>query len=296
MPIALILYHLTQTTMKRVLFPLLSLLMFASCGQREINIKAATYNVRYDAAADATNGDSWTERKGAVAKLILDHDFDIVGTQEANDMQMPELAELLPEYDYIYHPYGNTQRYGHNCITFFKRDKYELLDKGTFWYSPTPDVESVGWDATDYRLCNWGKFRDKATGREFFYFNSHLYWRLEEARAKSGAVLVEKIKEIAGEKPVIAVGDYNSRPETPQVKDILSLMNDAYAISETTPAGSFDTDLGGGNFVGPANGRIDFIFVSKGIRVKDYTVVEDKRANSHYPSDHLPIVCNLVVE
>ncbi len=282
--------------MKRVLFPLLSLLMFASCGQREINIKAATYNVRYDAAADATNGDSWTERKGAVAKLILDHDFDIVGTQEANDMQMPELAELLPEYDYIYHPYGNTQRYGHNCITFFKRDKYELLDKGTFWYSPTPDVESVGWDATDYRLCNWGKFRDKATGREFFYFNSHLYWRLEEARAKSGAVLVEKIKEIAGEKPVIAVGDYNSRPETPQVKDILSLMNDAYAISETTPAGSFDTDLGGGNFVGPANGRIDFIFVSKGIRVKDYTVVEDKRANGHYPSDHLPIVCNLVVE
>ena len=281
--------------MKRVLLPLLSLLLLASCGQPEMNICAATYNVRYDAAADATNGDSWAERKGDVAKLILDHDFDIVGTQEADNKQMPELAELLPEYDYIYHPYGKDQKF-HNCVTFYKRDKYELLDEGTFWYSPTPDVASFGWDATDYRLCNWGKFRDKATGREFFYFNSHLYWRLEEARAKSGAVLVEKIREIAGEEPVIAVGDYNSRPESPQVKDILALMNDAYAVSETTPAGSFDTDLGGGNFIGPADGRIDFIFTSKNIRVKDYTVVEDKRANGHYPSDHLPVVSNITIE
>lgn len=289
------LYHLTQTTMKRLLLSLLPLLMLASCGPREINIKAATYNVRYDAAADATNGDSWAERKGDVAKLIHDYDFDIVGTQEANNAQMPELAELLPEYDYIYHPYGKDQKF-HNCITFYKRDKYELLDEGTFWYSPTPDVASFGWDATDYRLCNWGKFLDKATGREFYFFNSHLYWRLEEARAKSGGVLVEKVKEIAGDVPVIAVGDYNSKPESPQVKDILSLLNDAYAISESAPVGSYDTDLGGGNFVGPAKGRIDFMFVSKGISVKDYTVPEDKRANGHYPSDHLPIVCNLVVE
>lgn len=282
--------------MKKLLFAAVALLMFASCGEREMNIRAATYNVRYDAAADATNGDSWAERKQAVVKLIRDYDFDIFGTQEANDRQMPEFASMLPEYDYIFHPYGNVERYGHNCITFFKRDKYELLDKGTFWYSQTPDTESVGWDANDYRLCNWGKFLDKATGREFFFFNSHLYWRLEEARANSGRVLVEKIREIAGDAPVIAVGDYNSKPESPQVKDILSLMNDAYAISETEPAGSYDTDLGGGNFVGPANGRIDFLFVSKGIKVKDYTVPEDKRENGHYPSDHLPIVCNLTIE
>ena len=282
--------------MKNLFFLLLSVVTFAGCSEPKINLRAATYNVRYDAAADATNGDSWAERKADVAKLIHDYDFDIVGTQEANDRQLPELAALLPEYDYIFHPYGNVERYGHNCITFFKRDKYELLDKGTFWYSQTPDTESVGWDANDYRLCNWGKFLDKATGREFYYFNSHLYWRLEEARANSGKVLVDKVRAIAGDAPAICVGDYNSKPETPQVSDILLLLSDAYAVSETSPAGSYDTDLGGGNFVGPANGRIDYIFVSKGIRVKDYTVPEDKRQNGHYPSDHLPIVCNLEIE
>lgn len=283
--------------MKKLLLAAAALMTLSlhSCAPKPIEVRAATFNVRYDAAADATTGDSWADRKESVAEVILSHDFDIVGTQEASKDQMPELAALLPEYDYIYHPYGSGNGF-HNCITFYKRDKYELLDQGTFWYSPTPDVESYGWDATDYRLCNWGKFLDKASGREFFFLNSHLYWRLEEARANSGKVLIDKVREIAGESPVIAVGDYNSREQTPQVKDILTLLRDAYHLSESAPRGGEMTDLGGGNFLGPAKARIDYLFVSEGVRVVDYEVIEDKRSNGHYPSDHLPVVCNIVVE
>lgn len=282
--------------MQRVLIiMLLSLVGLVSCGQKPITMRAATFNVRYDAAADAEGGNSWAERKESVADVILRHDFDIVGTQEANKDQMPELAALLPDYDYIYHPYGSGNGF-HNCIIFFKKDKYELLDQGTFWYSPTPDVESFGWDATDYRLCNWGKFLDKASGREFYFFNSHLYWRLEQARAKSGGVLEQKVREIAGLSPAICVGDYNSREHTPQIADILSLLKDAYRVSATPPVGPVETDLGGGNFLGPAKARIDYIFVSQDIDVESYRVIDDKRSNGHYPSDHLPIVCDLRIE
>ena len=281
--------------MKQLLFSLIVALAFVGCGEKPIQMRAATFNVRFDSEADANDGNSWAERKGSVADVILQHDFDIVGTQEANKDQMPELAELLPGYDYIYHSYGIREGF-HNCATYYKRDKYELLDQGTFWYSPTPEVESIGWDANDHRLCHWGKFRDKATDREFFFFNSHLYWRLEEARSKSGGVLIEQVRKIAGDVPVIAVGDYNSREESPQVQDILTLLNDSYRISESAPAGPVETDLGGGNFIGPAKARIDFIFVSEGVRVKDYTVIDDKRENGHYPSDHLPIVCSLAIE
>ena len=281
--------------MKNLLLFALAALTLAGCGSRSIEMRAATFNVRYDAVADAEGNNSWAERKQSVADVILQHDFDIVGTQEADKKQMPELAELLPGYDYIFHPYGNGGDF-HNCATYYKRDKYELLDQGTFWYSPTPEVESIGWDATDYRLCHWGKFRDKATGREFYFFNSHLYWRLEEARSKSGGVLIEQVRKIAGDAPVIAVGDYNSREESPQVQDILTLLKDSYRISQSAPVGPFETDLGGGNFLGPAKARIDFIFVSDGVEVKDYTVIDDKRENGHYPSDHLPIVCSLSIE
>ena len=82
--------------MKKLLFASAALLFLASCAEPELNIRAATYNVRYDAAADATNGDSWAERKQAVVKLIRYYDFDIFGTQEANDRQMPEFASMLP--------------------------------------------------------------------------------------------------------------------------------------------------------------------------------------------------------
>ncbi|MBR5811588.1 MAG: endonuclease/exonuclease/phosphatase family protein [Alistipes sp.] len=261
--------------------------------QSNAELRVATFNIRYDSAADATTGDSWEERKGAVAELILSHDFDIVGTQEGDKRQIADLLKLMPDYDCIGHPYGGGSGDLHTATTFYKRDKLELLDEGTFWYSPTPDEPSLGWDATDLRLCHWGKFRDKASGKEFCFFDSHLYWRLYEAKANSGKVHIAKVQQIAGDVPVVSVGDFNSEEETPQVQDILTLLGDSRKLSLTEPRGCTNTNLGGGNFIGPAYNRIDFIFVSPSVEVLNYAVLEDKRPNGHYPSDHLPIVCNI---
>lgn len=278
--------------MRQLLIAIFAIVALASCS-KQAEVRVATYNIRYMASSDATTGDSWAERKGDVANLILSHDFDIVGTQEGNKWQIADLQALMPAYDCTGHPYSDNTGNIHNATIFYKRDKLELLDEGTFWYSPTPDVESKGWDATDLRLCHWGKFRDKASGKEFFFFNSHLYWRLHEARANSGWVHNQMMQKIVGELPVISVGDFNSGENSPQMKDIFTLLRDSRKVSASAPQGSVDTNLGGGNFVGPAKGRIDFILVSPSIEVKDYAVLEDKRENGHYPSDHLPIVCNI---
>ena len=278
--------------MKRLIFCLMALLALGSCNHpAELNV--ATYNIRYDAAADATNGDSWAERKTSVAELILTHDFDIVGTQEGNAKQIAELKALLEGYDCTGHPYGGATGDGHTATIFYKSAKLELMSYGTFWYSPTPEVKSIGWDATDLRLCHWGKFREKGSGKEFFFFDSHLYWRLQEARANSGKVHIDMVHKIAGDKPVISVGDFNSTEDTKQVKDILTLLEDSYRKTRSAPTGSVGTDLGGGNFVGPAKARIDFIFTSPDVEVASYAVPEDKRENGHYPSDHLPILCRV---
>lgn len=278
--------------MKRLIICAIGLLLFAGCSQRaELNV--ATFNIRYDAAADAEHGDSWDERKAAVAELITSHDFDIVGTQEGNARQIADLEQLMPAYAHIGHPYGGASGDIHTATIFYKRDRLELLDEGTFWYSPTPDTESIGWDATDLRLCHWGKFRDKDSGREFFFFDSHLYWRLKEAKANSGRVHIEKVSEIAAGSTVISVGDFNSTEQTPQVKDILTLLEDSFRKTSSAPKGCVETNLGGGNFLGPATNRIDFIFVSPDVEVLSYEVLEDKRDNGHYPSDHLPIICRV---
>lgn len=269
---------------------------FWGCFDRKskfIDIRAASYNIRYRAVADSISGDSWNDRKVDVAQVIISNNFDIVGTQEGDEKQLQDLMILLPDYHYVGYPYGGKNGNLHNCATFYKSSKYEVLDSGVFWYSETPNVKSIGWDVTDLRICNWIKFKEKLSSQEFFFFNSHFYWKNKIARNNSGEVLIEKIKEIAGNKPVISTGDYNSQDTTPQIQKILTVLKDAYRATLSEPKGVLGTNLGGGNFKGPEKGRIDYIFVSSQIQVLDYAVLEDKRENGHFPSDHLPVVCNL---
>src|SRR5690606_19046133 len=140
---------------------------------------------------------------------------------------MDDLKELLPAFDIVAHPYGGKGDL-HNAAILYKKDRFELLDSGVFWLSETPEVRSIGWDASDHRVCNWGKFREKFSGKEFFFFNTHFYWRKEIARKESGPLMAIKIKEIAGDSPTIITGDFNSRPETSQIAAIKEVVNDTH--------------------------------------------------------------------
>lgn len=259
-------------------------------GAKSVSFRAATYNIRYDAAADKTTGNHWDARKEAVAKLILKHGFDIVGTQEGMTKQVIELKKLLPGFDYIGHPYGGKNDH-HNAAILFRTNQFELMDAGVFWLSETPDVPSIGWDANDRRICQWAKFKEKKSGEVFFYFNTHFFWRLKVARAESGPLIARKIAEIAGDHPVICVGDFNSTAETSQITVLKAELLDAYNASKNGRKGVTDTNLGGGVFQGNPKDRIDYILVSKNIAVTDYEVYSDNYNGDRYPSDHLPVSC-----
>ncbi len=264
--------------------------------ENALKLKVSSYNIRYAASDDEKTGNGWDKRKQHVANLIKTHNFDIVGTQEGNDAQLADLKVYLPEFEYVGHPYGGSSNKSHNSAIFYKKAKFSVLDKGVFWFSETPDVPSIGWDATDQRICYWAKFKEKITGAEFYFFNVHFYWRYRTAKENSGPLLVSKIQEIAGSSPAISTGDFNSRPSTPQISAILTLLKDAYELTETPPLGPVDTNLGGGNFQGEPNGRIDYIFVSHHFRVLNYAVLTDTYGDGRYPSDHLPVSSELLLE
>lgn len=259
---------------------------------RKAQFRAATYNIRYDADADKQSGNGWNVRKGPLSDVIRNHQFDVVGTQEGDANQLADLKGLLPGFDYVSHPYGGKGDL-HNCATFYRTALFEVLDSGVFWFSETPDEPSIGWDATDRRICNWTKFKVKETGREFYFFNVHFYWQLEVARRESGPLLVEKIKEIAGKVPAICVGDFNSTVETYQIKTIKTLLHDVYDRSGTPRQGVENTNLGGGVFQGEPKNRIDYIFLTPHFEVKDYQVISDVYDENRYPSDHLPVTSSL---
>ncbi len=260
-----------------------------------LKLTITTYNIRHASLSDKKSGNDWNIRKKPLANLIKSHNPDIIGTQEGNNKQLNDLKNLLPDYDYIGHSYGGKDGKLHNCATFYKTDKFEILDKGVFWYSETPDTPSIGWDATDQRICHWTKFKEKKSGKTFFVFNSHFYWQFITARKNSGNVLIDKIQQITEGLPVICTGDYNSTESTPQIQKITSVLNDAYKVTETHPVGPVGTGFPGGIFQGIPKNRIDYIFVSPFIRVLSYKVLTNSYNNGHYPSDHLPITCNIAI-
>ena len=254
--------------------------------------RIASYNIRNANNSDPAKGNGWDVRKKPVTDLIKRHEFDIVGIQEPYGNQIDDLDKLLGDYDNVTAPYA-TKSF---LAIYYKKDLFDVLDTGMFWLSETPDEKSIGWDADEYRIVHWAKFKHKESTREFYYFNTHFYWRLVTARKNSGPLVAQKIKEIAGNAPVMFVGDLNSQPETSQIESLKTLLNDAFDVTQTPRKGPENTNLGGGVFDGKPYSRIDYIFVSKDIKVVDYTVYEDKYGDDRYPSDHLPISSRIIIE
>ncbi|AWW29662.1 endonuclease [Echinicola strongylocentroti] len=251
------------------------------------SFRVASYNIRYNPPSDEESGNGWDVRKGPLSELILRHRFDLVATQEGDEGQLANLMELLPGFDYVGFPYGGNDM--HLCATLYKKDLFSVIDKGVFWFSETPEVPSIGWDATDRRICTWTKFNVKGTEKEFYVFNVHFYWRLEIAKKESGPLLAKKIKEISNGTPVIVMGDFNSTENTSQIKAIKETVMDAFDVTQSPREGVIGTNLGGGVFQGNVKNRIDYIFVSSEFTVEDYKVISDTYGTGKYPSDHLPV-------
>ncbi|MDR1919259.1 MAG: endonuclease/exonuclease/phosphatase family protein [Tannerellaceae bacterium] len=263
-----------------------------TCPEETTQLRVATYNLRMDTAYDSIN--AWPNRKEKVKALIRYHDFDIVGTQEGFLHQLTDLCEI-PGYAYSGAGRDDGEKAGEHSAILYKQETFELLEAGNYWLSETPDKPSLGWDATCCnRICSWVKFRHKVTGREFYFFNVHFDHQGVIARKESGKLMVQKIKEIAGDTPVICTGDFNSSPETEQIGTLSTFLHDARTITLTPPYGPEGTF--NGRFTNPITSpRIDYIFVSDPFQVDTYAALTDNDGR-YYPSDHLPVVAEIQIK
>ena len=247
----------------------------------------ASFNIRMDTPNDGEN--AWPHRKELAKDLIRFHDFDIFGVQEAFRSQLDDLCELT-QYACIGEGRDGNDQGEHSAI-LYKKDRFDLLEHGDFWFSETPDRVGLGWDATCCnRICSWGKFRDKKSGKEFFFFNSHFDHQGVVARRESAKLLLAKMKELAGNFPAFAVGDYNATPDSEPIQILQSdgLLKNSYDVSELPPYGTVGTYHGFQKDAKALN-RIDHIFVAGNIRVLKYGTLNEM-PNGQFPSDHFPIM------
>ncbi len=254
-------------------------------------LRVMSYNIRYDTETDGI--DQWKNRKGRVAGLIRYHQPDLLGVQEALPHQLRELEKDLPQYAWYGVGRDDGKEKGEFSAIFYNKERFQLLDSGTFWLSPSPDKPTKGWDAAIIRICSWVKLKDLQADRSFYHFNTHFDHIGEKARENSALLLQEKIKTIAGTAPVVLTGDFNTAKETKAYHNLTQseFLKDARQLSGTGhygPSGSwstFDVDHGLGQ-------QIDFIFVTQGLQVQQHAILTDSE-NGKYPSDHLPVMAVL---
>ena len=249
-----------------------------------------SYNIRYDNNWDVEN--SWKIRRKKISQILIQYSPSIVGIQEGLLNQVQYIDSSLINYDYVGVGRDDGKEKGEFCAIYFDTTRYVLLKNSTFWLSETPDTISVGWDAALERICTYGLFKDRITRKAFWVFNTHFDHIGIIAREKSSELILKKINKINRQSlPVILMGDFNSIPNSPPVKEIITELSDALHISLEKlqgPRGTFN----GFNEDLPIEQRIDYIFTNK-LKVLSYTHINDRLDNNRHISDHLPVMIKI---
>ena len=261
---------------------------FYVSGQNAVNMRIGTFNLRMDTANDKE--DAWPNRKEMVKSLLLFHGFDIFGTQEGFKHQLDDILEI-DKFASVGVGRDDGKDAGEHSAIIYDKTRFDVLDKGDFWYAENPEEPGKGWDATCCnRICSWAKFKDAVSGKEFYFFNSHYDHQGKVARLESSKLLLERMKKIAGNATIFCTGDFNATPESEPMQVLYNdgMLLDSKLVSKEPPYGTEGT-FNSFRLDAPMKNRIDYIFVSKDVTVNKYGVLNDSQYG-HFPSDHFPIV------
>jgi endonuclease/exonuclease/phosphatase family metal-dependent hydrolase len=259
--------------------------------------RAVTYNIRYDNPGDGPN--VWVHRKAAMAEYLKGTKADLIGLQEVLPQQRDYLAGELAEFD-VYSVGRDDGEKGEATPILYRKERFKLLDKGSFWLSATPDeAGSKGWDAGLPRVVSWVKLHDKASGLPLLFVNTHFDNRGVEARLQSAKLLVARIAALDGDDgdtlPVVLTGDFNCTARQPPYAAITgdeageAKLLDAQLISSKPHAGG-DSTSNGFKELRPG-AKIDFIFV-RGLAVASHQI-DDPRVEGRFVSDHQPVTAEI---
>lgn len=252
------------------------------------SMRIMSYNIRCLTPLDL-GAKNWYHRAHHVTKCIGDQAPDVIGFQEVTAPQYQYFCDVMPGYDSVI-TYRDNAINSEGCPVFYQTEKYELINKGSFWLSETPDVMSKDWGAACYRICSYVVLREKQTEKEFAVFNAHLDHVSDEARINGIQVVLDKIQEF-GSVPAILMGDLNAEEYTATYQSATQSFQDAKYQTENTMTSctfqSWGKEL--------ENDCIDYIMISPGdFKVNEYRVVRDTY-EGEYASDHFALWADVLL-
>lgn len=267
---------------------ILCLYVLQAMGQNELNVM--TFNTRYDNPGDSLN--AWPYRKDKAASQVLFHKVHLLGVQEALHHQLEDLKARLKSYNYVGVGRTDGKTKGEYSAILYDTLRLQLLQTETFWLAEKTSAPGKSWDAAFERIVTWAKFRDKKTKKTFYHFNTHFDHIGEVARRESAKLLLQKVKQIAGNNYCIVTGDFNSMPDGEPIQiitdrskeDYLTDTKEVSAEPHYGPSGTFNAFKSKEQDDKP----IDYIFIKKRIHVLQHATLSQSWGGL-FSSDHFPV-------
>ncbi len=246
-------------------------------------MKMITFNIR---CSDDPDGHSIVERAPRLKKILEKCDADVVGVQEVRQ-QWKDILERDYAEDYeIYTQFRSKDKNREGCALLWRKGKFTLLDKGCFWFSKTPWVESLGDDCLYHlnRICQWVQLQEKETGEVSTCLNLHFGFG-DTYQVESVTTVRQTVEALQAKRAVI-MGDFNMVPDAPGYREMAGSFTDCNAVTQRYSGNTFHNYQRGGGM------HIDYCFVNKGFLPKSWQLL-DETFEGKYPSDHYGILTEL---
>lgn len=258
---------------------------------KEVNVmRVMSFNIR----CSNVGTDSWEDRIDIVSQTMLESEADSIGVQEATPQWMATLKETVgKKYAFVGVGRDDGDNKGEYSAVFYLKDKYNVIDSGTFWLSETPDKVSFGWDAACRRVCTWAVLENKENGEKYVHLNSHFDHIGVSARANSVDLIVNKAKEYA-DLPVVFTADMNVRQGSTNYNQFVDsgVLRDtkfdapdtmSYCTYHDTRPELHSDDI------------IDYVMINDNFDTVAYRVVTEG-VDGRFVSDHYPIYADIVIK
>ena len=263
----------------------------------------------------------WSNSAVAVAEAIKSMDCDVLGIQEVCDSIWgnkgdKDIRRLVSErgMDYEWILYPNTDKgISYDVAIAYKPALLDTLATGILWTGGHPEKPKTK-SGEPKHVCKplvWARFRDKTSGREFYFLNTHTVvptkYKDNKWPKNRGNILNLQQIRLCGEAlvpedvPSILVGDLNVSHKSADWKNISEgRWEDVYTRFYEDGFLDFDDREWGTQNTKDEEAwtkwHPDHIMLS-GFKATDFMVVRDKFPTTdgthHYPSDHFPIVAKV---
>ncbi len=263
-------------------------------------LRVISFNIRYDNPDDGEH--AWPHRRPRVTSLLQFYAPDLIGLQEVLAHQLDQLAEDLPGYSHVGVGRDDGKAAGEFSPIFYRTERFEQIDSGTFWLSLTPDVvASKDWDAGLTRIVTWARLKDRTLGDDappLLLFNTHFDNRGKEARTRSAEVILQKLETMSQGATVIVTGDFNTTPDSDAYRTLVSALTDTRTAAGDAVFGPRPTTTGFVAQLRPMDQQwppIDYIFVEPAVGVVRQGHLSHTW-NGRHASDHMAVLADLLIQ